>query len=342
MTRESNGGIPANLSPIFVMGCPRSGTTLISQILNTHSRIAIYHETNYYLLLRPELPYYGDLNKPSNLRRLVADGMEIVGTQGVKPPDLEEFLEALVAPTFEGVLATLLYLHARQEGKVRGGEKTPQHFLYLPEIQEKFPESPVVFLIRDPRDAVLSMRNSFRQTLEGAAQEWNEAFLSCSRASRPVYKVRYEDFVDQPEQSTQALCRFLGEAYEPTMLRFSEQLPTLLRNLPAPLRGWLSGPVVTTSVGTFREMPRRDIELVEAICAEGMAAMRYSFTTLRRAAAPVARKKPSFLRFMINRIRYYGFNRNRWRRGWARWKIVARVRTRYLLTLGPLRSLSLP
>ena len=49
----SGGGV------ILIMGCPRSGTTLVSQILDAHSRLAIYQETNYYTLFRPDRHLYG-------------------------------------------------------------------------------------------------------------------------------------------------------------------------------------------------------------------------------------------------------------------------------------------
>jgi len=96
-------------SPIFVMGCPRSGTTLVSQILDSHSRLAMYHETNYYTIFRPELHRYGDLRKSSNLMLLITNLLEAIRMDGVNPPEIEEFQKALVAPSFEGVLATLLH-----------------------------------------------------------------------------------------------------------------------------------------------------------------------------------------------------------------------------------------
>lgn len=341
MNKELNNVVAGELPPpFFIMGCPRSGTTLVSRILDAHSRIAVYHETNYYPLFRPHLPFYGNLSKSSNLNRLITDVLESIRLQGLTtPPQKDEFRKALVAPTFEGVLTTLLHLHARQQGKAQSGEKTPRHFLYLSEILETFPESPVLFLIRDPRDTVLSNVKMFNSSIKDAAQLWNEAFLSYSRASRPVHLVRYEELVEKPGEVAEAMCTFLGEPYEPTMLSFFERIPETWRANPRVMHHpRLFQPVDRSSMGSFLRMSTQDIERIEVTCAHGMEALGYPFTIRPRVLGRKTREKLSRVNFWINRLRYYGRDWQRWRRGWFRWKMVLRVRARYLLMLGPLRN----
>jgi hypothetical protein len=136
-SKNATSGKPS--SPIFIMGCPRSGTTLVSQILNSHSRIAIYHELRYYPIFRSDLHLYGDLRQSSNMRRLIADFREAIWWDREDPPQIEDFYKALVAPTFESVLTIFLDLYARRQGKVRGGDKTPRHYIYLAESSSDFP-----------------------------------------------------------------------------------------------------------------------------------------------------------------------------------------------------------
>jgi len=322
--------------PIFIMGCPRTGTTLVSQIIDSHSRMATYHEINYYPVFRPMLRYYGDLRKSSNLTRLLEDLLAHIRMQGEVPPEIEELRQTLVAPTFEGILTTLLYLHARRQGKLRGGEKTPKHYAYLPEILAGFPQSPVVFLMRDPRDTVLSLRKSFGESIDNAIQWWNQAFLSSQRASRPVHLVRYEELVQKPADVVKSMCAFLDEPYEPAMLSFFERIPDQFRNHPN--LGRLAGPVDPASVGNFRQMSPSDIGQIEAACAAGMEALGYVATTHPKVVKATAPARPNFFRFALGRLRYHGLNRERWRRSWFRWRMVLRLRARYLLTLGPLRS----
>jgi hypothetical protein len=335
MSNDSRSISSGNLRPpFFIMGPPRSGTTLVEQLLSNHSRIAVYHESAYYPIFRPVLHRYGDLRQSSNLIRLIADFRLAIRAQRVNPPEIEEFRRALVAPTFEGVLATFLHLYAQGQGKVRGGDKTPEHYAYLAEILETFPESPIIFLIRDPRDTVLSMRKALGTSIANATRIWNEAFLSYSRASRPVHLVRYEELAHKPLEVIQATCAFLGERYEPRMLRFFERVPEHVRDWPFHSR--LLGPVASASVGGFRQMSTLEIERIEAACRAGMEAMGYPFAAHREVVEGMAPARSHLLKLLSDRLRYYRWKP--WRRPLVRWRVAIRVRARYWLTLGPWRD----
>jgi hypothetical protein len=253
-----------------------------------------------------------------------------MGTKSrITVPSTEEFLDALVAPTFEGVFATMLQLYARQKGKPRVGEKTPGHHAYLGEILENFPESPVIFVMRDPRDTIFSMREALGTTLRGAINQWNDAFESYERHSSSVHLIRYEYLVANPAEQCAALCAHLGEPYEPEMLRFHEGLRQRSHPVPHQHRRLLE-PVSATSVGRFSQMPRRDIELIESGCAAGMEALGYEFTLGRPKAAQI--KPEGRMSFLVDRLRFYGLRPVRWRRALTRWKIVLRVRASHLLS----------
>ena len=316
--------------PFFIVGASRSGTTLLESILDSHSRIAVCRESHYYPLFRADLHRYGDLGQPANLRRFVSDVLETMRNRpGTTLPPTEEFLNALIAPTFEGVFATMLQLHAQQQGKLLCGEKTPGHHAYLGEILGKFPESAVIFLMRDPRDTVLSMREAFGMSVKRAIKEWNDAFESYQRASTSVHLVRYEEFVKTPAEHCFALCALLGETYEPEMLRFHERLRQSWRPIPRHhIR--LLGPVDPTLVGRFRQMPRHDLEWIESGCASGMEALGYEFALGKPRAT--RNERPGRVNFVLDRLRFYGLEPFRWRRGIMRWKMALRVRAMHLLS----------
>jgi len=296
--------------------------------------MAVYHESHFYHLLRHDLHHYGDLQQLPNLRRFISDVREILRRQEEMPVSEEkEFLEALVAPTFEGVLATMLQLHARIQRKVRGGDKTPGHHAYLSEILDKLPDSRVIFVLRDPRDTVAAIREKFGISLRGATSLWNAAFVSYKEFSHRVHLVQYEELVQQPKESVEAMCSYLGEHYEPDMLRFFQRIPARLANIR--YNQDLLGPVDPSHIGRFRELPARDIERIETTCATGMEAMGYEFSGARPSALPMT--PPTKLEFLIDRLRYYRWDRRRWGRGWIRWKIVLRLRARYFLSFEWLR-----
>lgn len=324
--------------PFFIMGCQGSGNNLVGLILARHSRISVYLGTHYYVLFAADRHRYGDLRRSSNLTRLIRDFAEISRVRGPGTPAPAEILEALVEPTFEGVLTAFLHSYAQAQGAARVGERTSQHYLYLSEILAGFPESPVIFMTRDPRDTAFTLRAGLGTGLDGSVRAWNRAFNSYVEAARPVHLVRYEDLVQTPVDTVEGICAFLGERYEPVMLRFFEQTPAHFQALPHHRR--LFRPLDTSSVGVFRQLSAEDVETIEASCAEGMEAWGYPFTTSRterRLTRPVEQRGPT-LGALTDRLRYYRWNWERWRPGLVRWKIVLRVRVRYLLLLGFVRK----
>jgi hypothetical protein len=316
--------------PLFIVGSPRSGTTLFSRILDGHSRIAVYHETHYYPIFRPDLHRYGDLRQLPNLTRLIDDVREVTRVQGfIAPPAREEFLEALCERSFEAVLDALLWLYAQKQGKIRCGDKTPGHHAYLGEIREKFAGSPVIYILRDPRDVVASMQKAFGTSLDGSIRTWNQAFYDYRRCFAHVHLLRYEDIVADAEKTAESACAYIGEAFEPQMLRFFERIPQRLTTRPIFKK--LTRDVDQASVGSYRGLSPQAISRIEALCAEGMEALNYPFTSSR--PRPIALPPATKLGFVLDRLRYYGMDAKRWRRGWMRWKIVLRLRLMQLRRL---------
>lgn len=326
-------------APFFIVGCRRSGTTLVSRLLDSHSRLAVYHETYFYPIFRPELAWYGDLRTPENLNRFIEDVRVTLRAPDFEPSaaDIRHVLER---PTFEAVLAAVLHLYARQVGASRGGDKTPEHCSFLPEILDHFPASPVIVVMRDPRDTVHSILRTFGTSLADATRSWNEAWLAYERAKERVHLVRYESLVSAPRQEVATLCEVVGEPLEENMFQFFDRLPDLLRGHAGGEK--LAAAVTTSSIGNFRSLPESDIRRIERECGAGMAAMGYEFSgrgpaVLRRPVLLPARRRP-FLTHAVERLRYYGTNAERWHRGALRWKMMLRVRARYFARLGSFRG----
>lgn len=213
--------------PLFVVGCSRSGTTLLQQILNAHSRIAIAPETHFVpkFWLRPEP--YGDLTQDAPFARLVEDFIAAPHF-----PDLglsaDDFRHAAAgAPrTLAGVLGVILDLFARAQGADIVGEKTPAHVLHMPLLKRAFPSARFVHIVRDPRGVVNSRRRQpwAPEDVRRNAAYWVSTVGAARRAAKELGEslitVRYEDLVAEPETAVSGLCAALRIAFEPAMLEY--------------------------------------------------------------------------------------------------------------------------
>jgi hypothetical protein len=213
--------------PIFVVGCPRSGTTLLQLMLHAHPRIAIPPETRFLLTAYRSRNSYGDLRVEANRRALARD---ITGHRKTLFYDLGLDAEEVVAeitggpPTIGSVFGAVFRAYARRFGKPRWGDKRPGYYECIPGLLRMFPDAQIVHLIRDGRDCVASLKSMpwAQQNIYEMVSTWTEAIDSGRRAARRLpagayAELRYERLVADPEGQLRALCDFLGEDYDPAM-----------------------------------------------------------------------------------------------------------------------------
>lgn len=223
---------PRSTRPFFIVGSGRSGSTLLRLILAGHPRITIPPETWFLLDVVDEIPLTGTLDgaeveRAASLMRSYYRWADL----GIGDAEFETAVAALEAPTLRD-LADLVYsIYLEREGADRWGDKTPTYVRILPEIATLYPEALFIHLVRDGRDVAHSMhkrRWKGRWLVENAV-EWREA-IDCIAEARTwlgpdrLLEVRYEDLVRDVEGVTREICRFLGEAYDPGMLRWEESI----------------------------------------------------------------------------------------------------------------------
>jgi hypothetical protein len=193
----------------YIVGCPRSGTTMLQQALNRHSQIAIPPETAFFSFLLSSWRI-----QQEHLRRLNADlGINLIppATRIRRPFEARSYYEELVR------------LYVKRLGKpgiTHFGDKTPEHLSHLHRIGCLFPDSKVVLIFRDGRDVAASLRR-----LPWTTRDLYVNFalwLYCYRLQRvaqrsmklPLTCVRYEDLVNNPEAELRRILAFLGLPYE--------------------------------------------------------------------------------------------------------------------------------
>lgn len=165
---------------IFIVGCARSGTTLLRQILGMAERVSIAPETHY--IRRFTQPGgrkngRGHLADDAHLERLIDvmySGRERAGSAYYgwlqRNVDRSSFREKVYASdrTERGIFQTLMQVYAvKTKGRLTDdlilGEKTPTHFNYIPQLLTWFPEARIIHTFRDPRAILASELKKMRK-----------------------------------------------------------------------------------------------------------------------------------------------------------------------------------
>ena len=274
--------------PIIVVGCPRSGTTLLQVMLHAHPRIAIPPENRFVVPAYRARRRFGDLNDPENRRKLAN---WIVTDKKTKFADFKldgnEVIEQVVAapPTLGSALAAVFQAYARRFGKPRWGDKRPAYALQLEVIRALFPSAQIVNIVRDGRDCVASLKEMswYEHDLVHAVSTWARCVDLMRRAARELpsdsfYELIYEDLVADPERELRSLCDFLGEEYDPAMAE-----PATTAKVAVPKRkrhhARTRGPVTTARAGTWRQrLEPEEISLCEAVLGDRLRSYGYELS----------------------------------------------------------------
>ncbi len=225
--------------PVFLVGFPRSGTTLLDQILAGHREILSLEEKEILAAV------VGDLLSDDVLRgwRTLPHSTILARRQLYW-----QKAEAAARSPLEGHVLI---------------DKLPLNLILLPAIARIFPNARIIVALRDPRDAVLSayqqrfgMNPAMAQMLDlDSAARYYDAAMSLYAGCREklplrFHQVRYEDVVQDLEGAARALAAFLDMPFEPAMLDFAATARG--RDITTPSARQVIEPLYTRSVGRWR------------------------------------------------------------------------------------------
>lgn len=221
------------LRPFFIVGSPRSGTTLLRFMLGSHSRLAVPDETGFLPFLRRDPDQRLDVSETTAV-------LERIGR-------LNRFWKGIVSdgPAFYASLPQprlpfLLDALYRQQGGLppatRWGDKTPLYIRYIPQLLAIFPRAQIIHVVRDGRDTSLSARAKWGadhryMDIYYLLRSWQLNVTAGRRALEALppsqfFSLHYEDLVDDPQHVLRQVCEFLGEPFEPAMLEHTELAKT--------------------------------------------------------------------------------------------------------------------
>jgi hypothetical protein len=205
----------------FIVGVPRSGTTLLRLQLDAHPELAIPPATGFgelaarfdgkavtpdvLLEAMSELPTWCDFHVE---RDVLAEAFEEIPSFGLGP----------------GIRA-FYRLYAAAHGKERYGDQTPGHTAHMEVLARVLPEARFIHIIRDGRDVAASRRgHSFapgKGEIVAIAAEWRDTLWRARRAATRLshyLEIRYERLVAEPEAVLRELCDLLELSFDPAML----------------------------------------------------------------------------------------------------------------------------
>jgi hypothetical protein len=269
--------------PIFIVGVPRSGTTLVRMILNAHSRIGIAPETHFFPLFWRFRERYGDLYEDHNLKKFWEDFSRSKYFRDFRFSESSMIRESIFSGerSYKSIFETLLKEYAQQHNKARWGEKTPDHLQFVDTILAFYPDAKIIHVIRDPRDVVLSFKKVPWGSTDvfSTARLWNR-YIDMSRnfgrdRSNSFLEMRYEDLVFKPEESIKTLCQFVDEKPEGKMLNFHRHTKEYVEK-NEPWKEECLHPLTQSNVGKWRrELTRFEAQQVSVKCRSRMMEKGY-------------------------------------------------------------------
>ena len=210
-------------APVFVLGCPRSGTTVLYHMLLSAGNFAVYRaESNVFSVLQPR---FGNLRSESNRRNLMRHWLKskLFYVSGLEAGTIQQKIlrDCHSAGDF---LRMVMEEAASLQGVERWADCTPDHLLYIQEIKREIPDALFVHIIRDGRDVALSYAkqgwaypfpwDGTRQVaVAGLYWEWivTKGREFGRALARDYYELHYEDLVEKPPETLHALGDFVGQ-----------------------------------------------------------------------------------------------------------------------------------
>jgi hypothetical protein len=219
----------------FIVGVPRSGTTLLRFMLDSHPELAIPPETGFV----PDcarLRGSGEALRRRFVAFITAYPAEAPNWAdfGIPVVDLNGALDSEVPFTTTGGLRAFYRLYAARHGKRRWGDKTPPYGLEMPTIERLLPEARFIHVIRDGRAVAASWRGTWFAPsseiakLAAAWRRWIERARRDARRVRHYLEVRYEDLVIDPASVLQRIAAYCVLDYDPRMLEYHQRTPARL------------------------------------------------------------------------------------------------------------------
>jgi sulfotransferase family protein len=265
---------------VFIVGCPRSGTTLLRRIVSAHPEIVITPEAHWIPLWfkeRKGLTPEGNVTPRLIQELLTHDKFAFFR---LTAEDLMSLIKDGHPISYASFVTGIFNLYGKAHGKKLVGNKTPDSARRMNILHGLWPQARFVHFIRDGRDVALSLMNwpRVQNKMPGTFPTWKDDPVSTSalwwelnvRRGREAGKrlgprfyreFQYESLLAHPEQHCAELCEFLGVAYDKAMLHYHEASGS---DSPSAETGHDREPITPGLRNWKTQMSAEDVELFEA------------------------------------------------------------------------------
>jgi hypothetical protein len=287
-------------APVFVIGCSRSGTTLLYHMLLSSGNFAVYRMESQILTLFE--PRFRPLSKPQNKRKMLDAwyATRLYKRSGLEPEELEP---RIMAECQNGgdFLRILMEQICRKQGVERWAETTPEHLLYIRRIKETIPNALIIHVIRDGRDVALSWEklNQIRcfpwdgrrpAMAAGIYWEWivNKGRAAGRTLGADYVEVQYEDLVRKPAQVLKSLEPFVDHDLDHERI-----LEVGIGSVSAPntaFKGEQQSPI-----GRWKtSLSPKELAEFETLTGDTLVDLGYEVTTKKTSSFELARMRTAY------------------------------------------------
>jgi len=315
LNKEEQKSIPF----FFIIGRPRSGTTLLRTLFDAHPNVIIPLESQIIKLLYEK---YGNKKSwdESQLRTLLEDIKKEwkFDTWNVDEERLEKDILDCVGETPLKQIIRVIYRnyisHFEKKEILLFGDKNPEYSLYIDILIKNFPEAKYIYITRDYRDQILSyMKFDFSYPIIPLiAYRWKKSVQKVLKVQKKntvsFFTVRYEDLVETPAKYMEEACHFLGIDFDPSILDFHKSAwenfgTKAQQELKQKYHKDLFRPIDKKSVGLWKtKMKTNDIKVADMIVGKYAEICGYSRNNKKLYPLLYLRILPLLLSRRISRI----------------------------------------
>lgn len=283
-------------SPIFVLGNPRSGTTLLRLLLNAHSEIFIPPECGFAVWLSNK--YNNWEKKDTNGKKIDLFLNDLYATKKFEtwnlPPDkLKKYISHKQPDSYSNLVSTIYFFYAvtHQIHKKIWGDKNNFYIQHVPDILSLYPNAKFIMIIRDGRDVASSYLKLSKKKMDSKyapnlptdindiSREWlsnNNKIISELNLIRESLVIKYEDLASSPISTLHTICDFLHVHFEKDMLNYYMEATDLE---PSDFFQWKYKnklPIDTASIKQFKnELTPKQISDFNSISEELLKKFNY-------------------------------------------------------------------